>query len=342
MLFAAKLYPKTIWGDAFDGDFNKLAKTLSELPIHSVIVPVLQGSRVFFPTESEEPQQNARWDLKGLQDACHAQNIAFIPEFPIFHDPDTYERVPQYRPVNLKGSRDFPSPWYRPICPSNEPYRNYRIQLVAEALKYFEPALISLDFLHYPYQPDVPAMAEDGTALPMYCYCDFCRYQFLDHAGRPNPLEAVEDWFAFRCENITLVPVLISEFLEKSGRQANLLVQLPAVLPPYVQEKLRRAAAQDLKQWRGLVQIVSPQLHSFQLGLSPEEMQVVLQELKTVEEIRIMPEIDLPLETDAGQKEMLIRTLKGFSDQHFEAATLFHAEMLLQRPELRSVLEKFA
>ena len=339
MLYSLKLYPNTIWGSPFGGDFSKLISEFVRLNIHSITVPVFQGSRVFYPTEGDI--ENSNWDLNQFKEACHENEIAFIPEFPVFHDPDTYESVPQYRPVSLKGEKEFPSDWYKPICPSNEPYRNYRMQLIREAIKIFDPVLISLEFLHYPYLPDIQAFDQDGTALPNYCYCDFCRYQFLDYSGKPNPLEAIEDWFLFRAENVTLIPILIAEEFEKTGRDSKMIVQIPPASPPHVLEKLRRSTGQYVQQWRGLVEIISPQFHLFQFGLNLQWIREVMNEFKQLDNLRIIPEIDLPTKADPDELARLREVLTYFREQQCEVISLFHAGPLLQDESLQELLAAF-
>ena len=340
MLFMLKLYPNTIWGQHFAGNFGLILDHLQQHRIHSVIVPVFQGSRVFFPMAGDA--DNTEWDLTKFKNQCHDHDIAFIPEFPVFHDPDTYDTVPQYRPVNLKGKAEFPSSWYKPICPSNEPYRNYRLQLIRDAIKVFDPILVSLEFLHYPYLPEIQAFDEDGTALPNYCYCDFCRYQFLDYSGKPNPLDAIDDWFLFRAENVTLIPVLIAEEFEKTGKNGNMLVQIPPISPPHVLEKLRRSTGQYLEQWRGLVEVISPQFHLFQFGISLDWIRSMMVEFKQLEKMRVIPEIDLPAKATPEDLKRLEDTLNYFEEQQCEVVSLFHAEPLFEQKPVQEILEKFA
>ncbi|MDQ7062694.1 MAG: hypothetical protein Q9P90_00440 [candidate division KSB1 bacterium] len=340
MLFTLKLYPNTIWGKHFIGNFNLILNHLQQLRIRSIIVPVFQGSRLFFPVEGGS--ENGEWDLTKFQHQCHDHNIAFIPEFPVFHDPDTFDTIPQYRPVNLRGKAEFPSSWYKPICPSNEPYRNYRIQLIRDAIKTFDPLLVSLEFLHYPYLPEIQAFDKDGTALPNYCYCDFCRYQFLDYSGKPNPLDAIDDWFQFRAENVTLIPILIAEEFEKTGKNGNMLVQIPPITPPQVLEKLRRSTGQYLKQWSGLVEVISPQFHLFQFDISLQWIESMMSEFKQLQKVRVIPEIDLPAKATPEDLKRLEEALNYFVEQQCDVVSLFHAEPLFNQKLVQKILEKFA
>ena len=343
MLFALKIYPQTIWGEAFQGNFEKLLDVISKLGISNIITPVFQGSRLFFPEINSDTPFDEKWNLLLFKKLCQERNIGFIPEFPVFHDPDTYERVQQYRPVSIRGEYEFPSSWYKPICPSNEQYRQYRLNLIFQALETFNPYLLNLDFLHYPYQPDIKAFEENGASLPMYCYCDFCRYQFLDYSGHANPLEDIDGWYGFRSENITLIPILIKEELEKKGAKSNIMIQLPPVTSPLMVEKLRRLAGQDLNQWRGLVDILSPQIHLFQFGDNLEWSFNYVEEILNFSDLRIMPEIDLPgASFDQEQLKVLKAAFSHFSKLGISAMSLFHAEMLFKSEKLQDLIKSFS
>ncbi len=342
MLFTLKLYPQTIWGETFRGDYEKLLDEILSCGIKNIICPVFQGSRLFYPEQKSQDQMKNPWNLLELQELCHARGVGFIPQFPVFHDPDTYENVPQYRPVNLKGETGYPSDWYKPICPSNEPYRQYRLNLIYEAMQLFHPPLASLAFLHYPYQPDVQSQDQNGTTLPMYCYCDFCRYQYLDFSGHANPLEDVESWYRFRAENLTLIPISILEELEKSGENVKILVENPLVSPPYVVEKLRRVTGQDFQQWRGLVDILSPHLPIFQLGSNIQWIDEYIEEFLNLADMKLMPEIDLPASTIPRPQLAPLRTVfDKLVDRQIETIALFHAGLLLQNEPVKELIQEY-
>ena len=341
MIFALKLYPQTIWGNRYNGNFRMLLDHIASLNIQSIIVPVFQGSRLFFPESGKSTMD--RWNLVDFQRLAREYKIVLIPEFPVFHDPDTYQTIPQYRPVSLKGDTNFPSSWYRPVCPSNPHYRQYRLDLIYQAIDRFEPRIISLDFLHYPYLPGPEGFDEDGTSLPQYCYCDFCRYQYLDFSGKSNPLDDIESWFLFRCENITLIPVSIAEHLEKRTASTSVLIQLPVVSTPFFLERLRRLSGQDLSQWRGLVDVVSPHFHVFHLNLNTEFLQDVLEEIREMHDMKILPEIDFPPDSFTKEHEDIVReTLRIFADKNIEVVSLFHANLVLQNEPIRKMLAEFS
>ncbi len=329
MTFSTKLYPNTIWGDHYQGDFHRLISDIRAAGISSVITPVFQGSRVFFHTEQDETP--SPWDLRVFRDACQEQGLAFIPEFPLFHDPDTFDNIAQYRPVDTRGSAAIPQDWYKPICPSNEPYRTYRLDLIFKAIHELEPAVISLDFLHYPYFPGSDQYQQNPVNLPDFCYCDFCLYQYRDFSGVPNPQDDVEQWFLWRSENITLIPILITEHAEKQGMNLKIMAQMPSAPSQEYLEYLRRITGQDPRQWRDILHILSPNLHLNRFNVGPSWGLDIMENIRKHhgQDFAIMPEVDLPFVFDASEQDsrtgVLLESLKNTGTP---AVTLFSWDLL--------------
>ncbi len=329
MTFSVKLYPNTIWGDQYRGDYQRIIADIRRAGISSVIVPAFQGSRVFFLTEQDEAP--SPWDLRIFRDACAEQGLAFIPEFPMFHDPDTFDSIPQYRPVDIRGNASAAQEWYKPICPSNEPYRNYRTDLIYKAMRALEPAMISLDFLHFPYFPGSEQYRQDPASLPDFCYCDFCLYQFRDFSGVPNPQDDVERWYLWRSETITLIPILIAEYAEKHGMNLKIMAQTPAAPSQEYLEYVRRITGQDLRQWREIVHVISPNLHLNRFNVGPSWGLEIMENIKRNQgqDFALMPEIDLPLVFDASEQDdrsgVLLESLKNSGTA---AVSLFSWDLL--------------
>ena len=340
MKFAIKVYPETIWGPDYQGNFDLLLDQIVALGIDTIITPAFQGSRLFFPENPDEPKVG--WNILPLQEKCQERQLGFIPEFPVFNDPDASDRLPQFRPVSLYGKTDIPASWYRPMCPSNEKYRQYRIDLIYKALHTFKPRLISLNFLQYPYLPGIFDFEDAETSLPLFCYCDFCKQQYQAYSGHTNPLENIMDWFLFRSENITLVQILLAEEIERSGLNTSTIVQIPSVASDMPVEYLRRVCGQDLTQWRGLAQIISPHVHVHQFNFAPSDVTNYLAALKLFEEMKMMPEIDLPLIADQESQEAVGQWLGEFQKQNYPVISIFHWGLLAKNEVLQQAIKSFA
>lgn len=341
MIFSVKLFPNTIWGSTYQGDLRLLVDEIQTSGVQNIVVPMFQGSRLFFPEDPENA--SAAFNLLQLQRACHEAGIGFIPQAPVFQDPDTWENIQQYRPIDLQGQTTIPVSWYRPICPTNENYQKYRLDQIIQGMNAFQSPWLSLDFLHYPYLARLAEFEADPTALPKFCYCDFCRYNFLDYSGRANPLEDIEGWYNSRAEKITIVPVLLVEEFEKLGRKVQMIVELPPAAVPGAVENLRRLAGMDPVQWRGLIGVLSPHLHFYQLGESWRWGEDYLRELLEFGSFKIIPELDLPGRgASYNEIENLQQFIENLQTLEIEAITLFHWDLLTGNKAAIDLIKQFS
>ena len=341
MRFIVKLYPQTILSENYSGNFDFLFEQIKMAGISGVIVPVFQGSRLLFETPGQNDSA-AGHNFLLLQEKAQEHGVGFIPEFPVFHDPDTYQALEQYRPVNLERRVGFDSDWYAPICPSNEHYRNYRLGLIKDALRLFEPAIFSLDFLHYPYLATA-SQHVSPSSVPDFCHCDFCQYQFAAFSGRENPMQDMESWYRFRAENLTIVPVLLSEDLERRGEKSSIMVQVPPVAFDSSVEALRRLTGQDLQQWRNIVDVVSPHMYLNQTGFGPDWALNNLAEIINATEMQVTPEIDLPQDaTEFTELLVLHDFLDELQDGGVKAVSIFHWGAIEENPDIMEVLAEFS
>ncbi len=341
MNLATKLYPQTIFGEKYQGNFERLLAEIAAAGINTVITPVFQGSRLFFPDEKNgiDPQ----WNLLLLQGKCRETGIAFIPEFPLFHDPDTFDNIEQYRPVNAAGDHVQAGEWYRPICPSNTSYLQYRLASLFQAIACFDPAIISLDFIHYPYLAGHTAFQPATKSLPEFCYCDFCRTKFQEFSGQMEVEKFPDYWFQFRQATITYVLVLIAEEIERLGRQTKLMVQLPAIDAPGSVNNLQQVTGIDIEQWHNIVDILSPHLYTHQLSGKNEWAQIFLNETQAVSQAQIIPELDVPFYAVEAEENMQVGELiEDIRLSGFAAMSLYHWELLSENDILLDFLAELS
>ncbi|MCB9504211.1 MAG: hypothetical protein H6696_19985 [Deferribacteres bacterium] len=337
MNIATKLYPQTIWGENYQGNFDDIINDILEAGINTIIAPVLQGSRYLFPIENQSSP--GKWNMVDFQAKCQARGIAFVPEFPLFHDPDTFKNIPQYRPVNKNGDYLTPQNWYHPICPSNTEYMKYRLNFLFEAIEVFDPAIISLDFLQFPYLPGHPLYSTGTSGLPEFCYCDFCKAKFQEFSGQNEPEKYPAFWLEFRQETITYVPVLIAEEIERRGRQTKILAQLPSVPSPGSNTNLQFNTGINFEQWNNIVDVVSPHLYTHQINAENEWALTFFEEIRQTTAMHIIPELDVPFYSVEPEENLQIGELIEYlRDMDIAAISLYHWELLMDNDILRDYL----
>jgi hypothetical protein len=339
--FAVKLYPRTIWGERYHGNFNQLTDEIAAAGIQNLIVPAFQGARIFFAQQFD--QEPNPWSLLPLREHCSQKQLGFAVEFPIFNDRDTFERLPDLRPQSPEGAsypQDF---WYRPVCPCHLDYNQHRLHLIEGALANLHPALALINFLWCPFLPSLEAWPEMGSQVPSFCFCPYCRQAFFERTGVVNPLQDIEAWFDFHCEQISNFLADIEEISRRAKVQPSLLMELPPVATPHFAERLRRLTGIDLEAIRQLVPAFSPQLFYNEYGQSPSWPLAVLDEL-AVYDFSHFPQIDFPDLNAFSEDHLheLVFLLQAFDTRKIGAVALFHWENIVNLPQVLNIVEQFS
>ncbi len=341
MNFAVKVYPRTIWGERYHGNFDQLTDEIAATGIQNLIVPAFQGARIFFAQQFD--QEPNPWSLLPLREQCTQKQLGFALEFPMLNDRDTFDRLPELRPQGPDGvayPQDF---WYRPICPSHLEYNQHRLHLIEGAIASLSPALALINFMWCPFLPSIETWEDMGSQVPSFCFCPNCRESFFERTGLVNPLQDVEAWFDFRTEQMNEVLADIEELSTQSKARPSLLLELPPVATPHFDERLRRLAAVHLAAARKLVGALSPQLFYNEYGQSPAWPLAVLDELAAYD-FSLFPQIDFPDLTAFSEDHLheLLFLLQAFAVRQIGAAALFHWENLVHLPQVLNLIEQFS
>jgi hypothetical protein len=340
MNFSLKVYPETIWGEKYQGNLEKLMDDIAKAGINNIVAPAFQGARIFY----SQPLDNSPnpWSLLPLKKACQDRGIGFAIELPLFHDRDSFEKTEALRPQSPDSALYTPANWYRPICPSQDFYAQRRLQFCQEAVQFLKPALVTINFLWYPYWPTESDWSSLGSQAPSFCFCDSCRSRFTAATGLFNAAQDVEAWFAFRSNILSEILADLEEQLQIMESPPTLILEIPPAPVPSYAERLRRLTGIHLGAWKNLVQVISPQLFYNECG------QPLQWGCETIDELRelgysLLPQIDLPM-TLGDEKEMRAE-LHAFLDTLEAAgigALMIHSWETLQAfPKLFDLLVAF-
>ncbi len=346
MNFAVKVYPRTIWGERYRGNFDQLTDEIVAAGIQNLIVPAFQGARIFFAQQFD--QEPNPWSLLPLREQCAQKQLGFALEFPIFNDRDTFDRLPELRPQSPDGATYPEDFWYRPICPSRRDYVQHRLHLIEGAIVNLNPALALINFMWWPFLPSTERWDEMGSQVSPHCFCAACRQAFFERTGLVNPLQDIEAWFDFRAERMNEVLADIEELSNHSKARPSLLLELPPVAAPHFGERLLRLTGLHLAAARKLVGALSPQLFYNEYGQSPAWPLAVLDELAAYD-FSLFPQIDFPDLHPKGAAAFsedhlreLLFLLQAFSGCQIGAAALFHWENLVHLPQLLNIIAQFS
>jgi uncharacterized lipoprotein YddW (UPF0748 family) len=177
-----------------------------------------------------------------MADAAHSADLEYHRWTWILNRAgDTWAREnhPEWYTVSRNGESTLDVPpyvdYYRWVCPSREPVREYLRGLIDEATS--QPGLdgIHLDYIRYcdvilPRGLWAKYDLVQNRELPEFdfCYCDVCREQFEGLTGR-DPLEledpsADPDWASFRWDSVTRVVTDLSEVTHAHGKSISAAV----------------------------------------------------------------------------------------------------------------------
>lgn len=341
MNFAVKVYPRTIWGERYRGNFDQLTDEVANAGIRNLIVPAFQGARIFFAQQFD--QEPNPWSLAPLREQCARKQLGFALEFPIFNDRDTFDRLPEWRPQNPEGKAYPQDVWYRPICPSHLEFNQHRLHLIEGAMANLQPALALINFMWCPFLPSYGNWEEMGSQVPSYCFCPSCQQAFFERSGLINPLQDLEAWFAFRAEQMSDMLANIEELSNQSKTRPSLLLELPPVATPHCDERLRRLTGVHLGAIRQLVSALSPQLFYNEYGQSPAWPLAALDELAAYD-FSLFPQIDFPDLASFCEDHLheFVFLLQAFAARQIGAVALFHWENLVHLPQVLDLITQFS
>jgi len=341
MNFSAKVYPQTIWGEKYQGNFEALMADLAKANVKNIVAPAFQGARIFYSQPMDQSENP--WSLLALKKICHERGVGFTTELPLFHDRDYFEKNESLRPQSPDAKIYSPSDWYRPICPSNDAYMQRRLQFCEEAMQSLAPSLVTVNFLWYPYWPVGHEWETLGTQAPSYCFCDSCRSRFTADTGLFNAAQDVEAWFAFRSNILSEILADLEESAQNLKSPPSLVIEIPPAPTPYFAERLRRLTGIHLEAWKNLAHVISPQLFYNECNLSIEWACEAIDELREFG-YSLFPQIDLP--TSPGDKKEMRAELHAFLDTLQAAeigAVMIHSWDTLQDfPEMFDLLAAFS
>jgi uncharacterized lipoprotein YddW (UPF0748 family) len=178
----------------------------------------------------------------GMADTAHAAGLEYHRWMWILNragDAWAREHHPEWFTVSRNGESCLENPpyvdYYRWVCPSRAPVRDYLRGLIDEAA-----AELDVDGIHLDYIRHCDVILPRGLwerydlvqdrELPEFdfCYCDVCREQFSDRTGR-DPLAMADpstdsEWARFRQDGVTRVVTELAETARNRGKQISAAV----------------------------------------------------------------------------------------------------------------------
>ncbi len=174
--------------------------------VSTVIINVKDDNGfVYFPSEVVEEDAIGQ-DVnvtKVFIDKAHEEGLSVFAALSCFRDPITVGAHPEWSQVDNEDKRS--EEW---VCPLNDEYKEYLLNLTAEVLGYDIDGVVLSDF---------------GYAGSDYCFCDLCKRGFWNDTGiDPGKVDLAnryssntQKWFEWRASMVTDFFVSFSKHVKK-------------------------------------------------------------------------------------------------------------------------------
>lgn len=127
---------------------------------------------------------------KRLIDALHKNGLCVFFSINAFGGVGTWNQFPELRPITHTGELLDTMDGYGGICPSNEPYRQRKLNEISNLLREYPIDGIWLDFIRYPTKWEVK-----NPDIQRTCFCSDCLTKFSHDTNvkLPHNLTTVEE-----------------------------------------------------------------------------------------------------------------------------------------------------
>jgi hypothetical protein len=204
------------------------------------------------------------------------QGCKVFVEFPTLNGKDYLKDHPEAWPINEKGAKAEPADWFMGICPTNEPFKEFRALQLRGILDQYAVDGIFLDYVHWHAQ-----FESDRPILPETCFCDHCTWLFAGYIGKNIPGGTVADranwilqhadvqWRAWRIGILNGWVSDMKEILKAKRPQALLGVYYAAWYPGDHDSALGRTLGIDVAGLAERADVLAPMLFHGMLARPP-------------------------------------------------------------------------
>lgn len=289
----------------YQNDFPKLAADLKAVGVNTIFTTVYEGRKAFFPSRVfrwSDPDLN----LLELRRVMKQNNIRFAAICQIFYDPDIVLNRDDLIPVDSYGNNVYVD-WQKMVCPTDKEYRLYKLSIVKEVAKKFQPDILCLDFMRYPTTWELVLPNEKPDQLREFCFCNRCLSLFIQKYSLvfPDSLTETaqkaswilenhgEKWTAWKVENITRFVKSVRSAIEKIDPNIKILVHTVPWSGEQFNQAILRVAGQDVKALTPYVDYFSPMIYHKMIGQDAEFIHDLTAELYETTRKPILPSIQV-------------------------------------------------
>ncbi|OGG43271.1 MAG: hypothetical protein A3F84_12875 [Candidatus Handelsmanbacteria bacterium RIFCSPLOWO2_12_FULL_64_10] len=206
-----------------------------------------------------------------------AEGCQVYAEFATLNGKGWVEQHPDAHPINEKGERAPAATWFMGACPTNQAFRESRMQALRDLLTKYDIAGVWMDYLHWHAQFEDPYPVFQKTCFNASCLDAFQKATGIAPRGETTEEKAkdilghhAKAWEDWRCSVIVDWATDIRGIV-KSLRPNALLGNYQA---PWRDDELgnvrRRCLGLDLDRLAKVVDVFSPMVYHGRCGMPPE------------------------------------------------------------------------
>jgi len=289
----------------YQNDFPKLAADLKSVGVNTIFTTVYEGQKAFYPSHVIR-QSDPKLNLIDLRRVLKENNIRFAAVCQIFYDPDIVLSPDDLIPVDRHGNNVYVD-WQRMVCPTNKEYRLYKLSVVKEVARKFQPDILCLDFMRYPTTWELVLPNEKSDQIRDFCFCDRCLSLFTQKYFLTFPDSLTEtaqkatwilenhgkQWTGWKVENITRLVKSVRLAVEKIDPNIKILVNTVPWSSEQFDLVILRIAGQDIKALTPYVDYFSPMIYHKMIGKDAEFVHELTVELYETTHKQILPSVQV-------------------------------------------------
>ncbi len=214
---------------------------------------------------------------KTVFDRMQTEGVKVFAEFPLLNGEGYVENHPKAWAVDNHGEKVEYASWFMGVCPTDQGFRNFRINELKKLLSEYDLDGVWLDYLHWHAQFEEPE-----PILPETCFCDNCLRKFEEMTGikvegkntseRSKQILELHDavWRDWRCGIIAAWVKEMREIVKETNPDALLgIYHCPWDDVEFDSARIRILGL-DYDLLRDITDVFSPMVYHGRMGREPE------------------------------------------------------------------------
>lgn len=213
-----------------------------------------------------------------VRELASKNKINLFLTVPIFQDRERLKGDPSLYAITQNGEKAIDD-WVHFVCPSKKEYINYKIEVIKDSIKKYNPEGISLDFIRFFIFWEKVYQGVDINNLPQTCFDKDCIDGFKDYcnASIPGHFKSVQkfsswilrnyphEWTNWKCKVITETVKDISLQIKKANPEIKINIHTIPWRHKDFGGAIKNVAGQDFEQLDQYVDYISPMCYSHML-----------------------------------------------------------------------------